>query len=112
MDDILPGSCEQDTMFEVLADPRRRRLITLLREHESVGRVFLDSLSAQLAEREAELDTSVEEIAVELHHRHLPRLDAAGLVRYEPSAKMVELTRFSVGSDGSLENFDTALGDD
>ena len=80
---------DPNLLFDVLADSRRRRLIALLREHEQADRLFLDTLSARLAE---DANESADDVAVALHHHHLPKLDAAGLVDYDPTVRMVEFT--------------------
>ncbi|WP_225333046.1 DUF7344 domain-containing protein [Halomicrobium urmianum] len=112
MDDPTPDTRQQDMLFEVRTDSRRRRLIGLLGEYERTDRAFLDALSARLAEHDAEVNVPAEEIAVELHHCHLPKLDEAGLVRYEPSTKMIEFTGRSEDGDGSARNLDVSLGND
>lgn len=105
-----PTSCEPDILFDILANSRRRHLIALLREHEKTDRIFLDTLSSQLAEYENAVDEAIIEIAITLHHHHLPKLDEAGFIRYDPSIKMIEFTGLS--DDPSVDGLNIAIGDD
>lgn len=72
-----------DTILELLADARRRAII---RHVEAVGRdTSLDRLFS---------DTQTgrpnrEELLLEAHHHHLPKLDAADVVEYDPDRRRV-----------------------
>lgn len=86
------GPLALEGLFDALADRRRRRALHLLRE---IGRpLSLESLAERLVaiERESERefpDTAVERTYVSLAHVHLPRLDDAGLVRFDREAGTV-----------------------
>ncbi|WP_089790191.1 DUF7344 domain-containing protein [Natronobacterium haloterrestre] len=109
MEYALPTSCEPDMLFEILADPRRRHLIAVLRGYDRTDRVFVDTLSSRLAAREKATSETTDEIALTLHHQHLPRLDEAELIRYEPTSKMVEFT--DITDDQSVIDFATVIED-
>ncbi len=70
---------EMDTQFEVLAHPTRRRLLLALYRGSAVGEA-----TVSLAD---DLDA---EMAVGLHHAHLPKLRDAGYVRYDEAEKEIE----------------------
>ncbi len=66
-----------DDIVEGLADQRRRDALVVL---ESEGELSRDRLAEVLAARDAD------ELALQLHHVHLPKLDDAGLIDYDPDA--------------------------
>jgi DNA-binding transcriptional ArsR family regulator len=72
----------------LLSDPLRRATAAEL-ERTAGATLHLDRLAAALAER-APLERTTDGVATELHHVHLPRLSDAGLVEYEPEARVVE----------------------
>ncbi|WP_394742282.1 DUF7344 domain-containing protein [Natronococcus roseus] len=81
---------------------RRRVALEILAEYtEPFG---LDELAVAIANREAELKAdgeerpSVEQVAVTLHHAHLPRLADAGVIEYEPESRRIDPGNFSAGS--------------
>ncbi|WP_135851057.1 DUF7344 domain-containing protein [Halorussus salinus] len=87
-----------DAAFALLADPvRRAALATLAEGDETVYAV--DSLATAVAskrqaanagDRTFEDATRARSLAVELHHRHLPKLESHGVVRYDPAERSVE----------------------
>lgn len=86
-----------DAAFALLADSVRRDTLALLAESDEAVWA-LDSLAAAVASRrrtEDEGDRSFEDatrarsLAVELHHRHLPKLESHGVVRYDPTEQSV-----------------------
>lgn len=81
---------EPETLFDILSNARRRRLIALLGEFDQTDRISLDALSSQLADREPTDGGSDADVAVSLHHLHLPKLDEAGFLRYDPATRLVE----------------------
>lgn len=54
------------------------------------GVASLGELAERIAARNAEHHGDVERIAVALHHVHLPKLAAIGLVDYDPGDRIVE----------------------
>lgn len=81
-----PASDERElthqNVWDLLADSLRRRSVRALDADE--GRVAL----ADLAERVAD-ERPVDAVAVQLHHHHLPKLAAHGLVTYDAEANEV-----------------------
>lgn len=87
-------SLSPDEMFSVLADRRRRVIVaSLLAGDNSVP---VDSLTADvLVGTEVPTDEAAEmrtRIATELHHVHLPKLEAAGLVEWDRDHEVVAPT--------------------
>ncbi|MFD1586851.1 hypothetical protein ACFR9U_07640 [Halorientalis brevis] len=73
-----PVTPEIDTVFELLADVDRRRIcLYLMRSDQTV--VTVDDLVEILADE----DDDQERLAIDLHHRHLPKLADAGIVEYD-----------------------------
>jgi hypothetical protein len=97
-----------------LASQTRRRVLDVLRDAD--GEWSLSELATVLAGWEATTSGGMAtpdaraRIEVELHHRHLPRLDAANLASYDASSKTVtpeplddaveRVVRRAVGGDG------------
>ncbi|SFG43630.1 hypothetical protein SAMN04488063_2040 [Halopelagius inordinatus] len=82
-----------DTLFDALSDDRRRYVLTYLRESENAVR--LDALAEAVVawERGRTVETRAptpENVAISLHHRHLPKLERTGLT--ERTADGVSLT--------------------
>lgn len=80
------GRCDEsrsellDRVLAVLQDRRRREIIAALRESDQ-RTMTTDELVNRLVERETgRLDSP----KLTLHHRHLPMLDDAGLVEFDP----------------------------
>lgn len=76
-----------DTVFELLADRRRRHVLQYLRERDAPAPTA--ALVEHLAEREAEADA--DRIAIALHHELLPRLTEESVVVHDPDADAVAL---------------------
>lgn len=89
-------SLDQTEVFELLGNDRRRNALHHLMAID--GGTDIRSLSRQLAAWEtgkAVDDVSAEErrrVYISLHQTHLPRLDDAGLLEYESSGDVLELT--------------------
>ena len=75
---------------ELPGSSRRRHLFDVLDAREAV--VGLETVAEAVAEREPTSSTTpdvVEEIAITLHHNHLPKLADAGIIEYEPEAHAI-----------------------
>jgi len=81
--DTVEGAVRE--RFELLAPERRWLALTVLVERSS--RIDLADLAADVAERES--DATVREVRIALHHAHLPKLAAAGVVDYDPTTNTV-----------------------
>lgn len=78
----------RDAQLQALADSQRRRLLQyLLEQHPDP--VPLSAAVAHLTGLETHNHQQVETVLV---HRHLPRLDDAGLVSYDTDAKRIRYT--------------------
>ena len=83
-----------DTLFEILSK-RRCRLVLSHLEAASVDVVELDDLVDHVVEREAaagvaaDTDDHRRQVAMALHHRHLPRLSVTALLDYDARSKTV-----------------------
>lgn len=73
-----------DDAFRALANPVRRRLLVALGERNPRADGALD-----VPEEVPVEGRSREELHVELHHDHLPRLEEADLVRWDRDAQQV-----------------------
>ncbi|WP_436931035.1 DUF7344 domain-containing protein [Halosimplex halobium] len=92
-------------LFGALADGDRRIVLYYLREHESASVGTLADLVTGWAEAGPGPDRPVarEDVRVALHHVHLPALDAAGLVEYEPDEERVTLVPLSVDEGAAVD---------
>jgi DNA-binding transcriptional ArsR family regulator len=70
---------ELDTAFELLADRRRRAVVTMLRAAPR-GVLELPALVDAVA---TECEGDADALASTLHHHHLPKLDDAGVVEFD-----------------------------
>lgn len=68
---------DYDTMFEVLADKRRRLVLHHLAEDQSAE---LDELVDSVCDS---VESDPPDVSAALHHNHLPRLDDAGILEYD-----------------------------
>ena len=76
-------------MFQVLADPARRRVLREL--YETDGRVCLHEFTDRFADDgfADELAADADHLAIRLHHHYLPKLDDCGLADYDPASNTV-----------------------
>lgn len=89
----------RDELFECLADPSRQRVVRHLREH---GRSSVDDLAAAVAGA-ADEDRRVERTRLGLHHNHLPKLEAAGVLEYDQASETVRPTDRIEAADALVE---------
>ena len=77
----------------ILAAERRPRL-ALDYLADRTGPVDIEELAAAIAAREADEnspdDDTVRQVAISLHHVHLPKMAEIGVVDYEPASSVVE----------------------
>jgi len=72
------------TVFGLLADDDRRDVCRFLVD-DAANVVTTDVIARRLTETERER----RRLAIDLHHRHLPKLDEAGLIEYDPRSNTV-----------------------
>ncbi|NHN59497.1 MULTISPECIES: hypothetical protein [Halorussus] len=90
------GSETVGELFDVLSRPERRLLLYYLRDREAVPveeltTVVAGWLRARRDPAEAVTPAERERVLAALHHVHLPRLEAAGLVRRDRESGEVAL---------------------
>ena len=73
------------TVFELLSDRHRRLALYCLAER--VDAISLPDLARDIARRDGR--EQVEQISTALRHSHLPKLDEADVVRYEPEVDRI-----------------------
>ncbi len=82
-----------DALFAALADPRRRTILDVL-SHQ-FGPIHVETLARELGADERDVPESevstgtVDRMLARLHHVHLPRLSAAGLIEYDVAEQRV-----------------------
>ncbi|WP_323190167.1 hypothetical protein [Halostella sp. PRR32] len=104
MTNVYQSHGDVDAVFECLSHTRRRYAIRCLREYEEP--MALADLADEIAVREngspiTEIPADdVKRIYLSLYHNHLPKLDSAGIARYDQEGDMVRLA-----DDERLERF-------
>ncbi len=90
--DLMTDSVESDRVLRAMADERRRAALTHLAEAD--GPVSVDELAGRLADGIGPRDEATgdrhERVATELVHCHLPVLEYASLVTYDPETNLAE----------------------
>ncbi len=77
--------------FELMANRRRRHVLSYLRAHPQED-VPIDDLTSQVIARElmaGDGPVDPESVSATLHHVHLPKLAEAGLIEYDPETNVV-----------------------
>jgi len=92
----LPAELSDDERYRLLADRRRRVLLTVVTAYgETTDTVSLGELASDVDRRERDREDADwetrKDLLVRLHHVHLPVLDRAGVVDYDPATKRVVL---------------------
>jgi DNA-binding transcriptional ArsR family regulator len=92
VDDTVPTE-EAVAVFDLLGDPERNRVLRILRRRGTP--VSLDRV-ANLVESDESVGSGDDpaargenQSAAELHHVHLPKLDDAGVIRYDREDRVV-----------------------
>ena len=77
---------------KVLAGERRRVALDVLSDRSTP--VDLEDLAVAIARRETDADVvdeeTVEQVAITLHHTHLPMMGELGVIDYDPDSTVVE----------------------
>lgn len=92
-----------EEVLTVLADETRRATLQALRDEQSRT---LEDLAVALADDESVSLDSPERIGHRLHHCHLPRIETAGLCRYDADGLRVEYV-----GDGTVERVLSSLSE-
>jgi|GEM_PF-539049 len=91
--EAVEGVSDPDAALDALADRRRRSVV------ERVARVDEPIELDDLADRVADSDDDRDDVAIDLHHRHLPKLDDAGFLTYDAEDRRID---DAGGFDGGL----------
>lgn len=94
--DASPSPPSVDVIFDALSDPRRRWLVSYLRDRDGTSTVG-EAAEALVRERDASGGNpaeKVDRIRTALHHVHVPKLADQRLVAYDPDSGRIELTEF------------------
>ena len=87
-----PDHVTERDWYRLLSAERRRELLDVFDGRS--GPLALDSLAAEIATRDDELDAAddavLTRVASSLHHVHLPKLHDAGVVEYDPDSRRIE----------------------
>ena len=100
-----PDGAPLDTVFDALADERRRQTVSRL--VDSGGAMSVDRLLATVVTEGRETETLADgsgRHAIRFHHVHLPKLEDAGLVEYDYETETVELTEFGKTIEGQFDD--------
>lgn len=97
---------ENDEVIRLLCRPEYRAIVTVL---EDAGRdLTVTDLAGELVRRDdlavgaSELGDEIDRTAVSLHHEYLPKLDGAGLLRYDADDDVITYEGIS-GGDAEWE---------
>ena len=77
-----------DDVLRLLTDQYRRQTIQVLRETPEEGVRFDELIDHLIQETKANSDQR-DQIVIQLHHNHLPKLSEQGLIDYDPDAQLV-----------------------
>jgi hypothetical protein len=78
-----------DGDLSVLASQRRRLILQYL-DQESTNPLSIDELVDHLVDNSSERTLGRKSIEIELHHKHLPKLEEYGLIEYDPRSGDVQ----------------------
>ncbi|WP_092887643.1 DUF7344 domain-containing protein [Halopelagius inordinatus] len=97
--DGTPSGRSTDDYLAVLGDPNRRVVVGVLAETDRP--ISISSLAREVAAetQNASPDAKIAQTKLSLHHNHLPKLDAAGVVTYDSEERLV----------APADGFETAL---
>ncbi|ACM58991.1 DUF7344 domain-containing protein [Halorubrum lacusprofundi] len=94
LEDGSSSGITDDQLYRVFADPVRRTALAVLDDTSTP--TSLETLAYGI-ESDPEADVAcVDACSVALHHRHLPILDEAGLVDYDPPTNTIRSCHGSV----------------
>lgn len=99
-----------DAMFDVLSADRRRHTLQYLVETDAtvpLSKLATAVATAETGESSASTDAQ-QQVAIDLHHRHLPKLADEGLISYDVDANLTTVTetgrKFDTVRTSLLEN--------
>ncbi|WP_433634748.1 DUF7344 domain-containing protein [Halomicrococcus sp. NG-SE-24] len=87
----------EEKIIRVLSDATNRKILSIFNEapHDlSVAEIAEQLISHNMiTSRSAEYEDRFDQACLSLHHNHLPRLDDAGLITYDPESNTVRSTK-------------------
>lgn len=86
-DEQTMAAGELDSLFELLANRQRRRVLGYLVEADDGVATFSDIIDHVVAESGDSTDE--ERVAINLHHTHLPKLEDENVVEYDERSETV-----------------------
>ncbi|MFB6164906.1 MAG: hypothetical protein ABEJ31_07090 [Haloarculaceae archaeon] len=89
------AALDPDTL-DALAHPSRRLLVYELSSATGYWSVAEVAAAVRAADPRADADASAEDRRTEFYHRHLPKLDASGLVEFDREGERVRVTERGV----------------
>lgn len=88
-----PSVLSDDLLFEILSNPRRRRLIYLLTAYDGSGDLREIAREIAAAEGEGPVETDhYRRVYISLYQTHIPKLERNGIVEYAPDEQEVTAT--------------------
>jgi len=96
-----------DELIELVGDRRRRSVLCVLRQEPKNTLEFDELVETLHADGSTEGSADGREVALDLHHKHLPRLTDADVLTYD---RKTETVRYE--SDADLESVLDGLPDD
>lgn len=102
------GGLSQQDVFEILSNTRRRYAFHYLQSHD--GAASLAELTDHVAAWEYDApvgavgSTERQRVYVSLRQTHLPRMDEAGVVTFDPAANTIELAANAADVEVYLES--------
>ena len=104
----VSGNESLDSLFDCLASSERRRILGILDERapNSVPRRDLAKHLVQSKHSDAaaqDPDEAVKRASLELHHTHLPKLDAAGLIDQDTGRETVTISDHPAYEDDGID---------
>ena len=92
----MVGALELDTVLDVCEHKHRRIVLATLADQQQS--ISINDLANVIVEHNHHTppteaaDETVTQIQTDLHHVHLPKLDRAGFIEYDPERQVVEPT--------------------
>lgn len=111
----MNGAPDLDTVLDVCGHKQRRIVLATLENQQRS--LSIDDLTNEIIKHNHHVpmtetgDETVTRIHVGLQHTHLPKLDEAGLIQYDPERKVVKPTD-QIGREGTFLSAILAMDSD
>jgi DNA-binding transcriptional ArsR family regulator len=97
------GDLDLDAVFDVLSHPHRRIALSYLLYEESVPIGDLNDHVAEQTGASADRSDVRDRIAVDFHHCHRPKMEAAGLIVSDEEAHVIAATEAAADLEPHLD---------